>query len=190
MFGCFRGTRSLDDKNRERNAARVDLPDDWRGFDEPTIIDAVWHFKTNAYANWITFFFAPRTMTGLVNTWIWRSFGFQRKIWLRIGFGLHVVNAGLIWTLLWNAGFSPRGIGLYVVTAVFLIHPIQIPAILQPSVRAGVQSATFAYAALLCLSLGFWPVAVLSQFLAVKSKEDAWMYLVFWPMVWYFSNGT
>lgn len=156
---------------------------DWRGFDEQVIPDGVWHYQNNAYAQSWKAFQCSRSMTGLVNTWIWRLFNFKRSAWITVSLCLHALNTILLLGLLMNLGmrFSTAGVA----AIVFLVHPIQLSAILQTAARSGIQCATFAYSALLCLATGFWPVAILAQFLAQKSKEDAWLYLVFWPMVWF-----
>lgn len=175
------------------------LPE-WRGFDEQVIPDAYYHFKANYYVQSLKFFCTePRSFTGLVNTWMWRAFGFEKRKWIWISISLHVLNALFLWLLMMQL-FEP--FNAVIVSLIFVLHPIQVPAILQTAARAGVQSATMAYSALLLICLGFqtpewsalrwWSLlmAVTAQCLAQKSKEDSWIYVVFWPMVIYYAKST
>ncbi len=170
----------------------MSAPADWRMFDDQQIPDALWHFQTNFYGSQlspIAFLKEPRAITGLVNTWIWRLFGFRESAWLAVSVGLHLVNCLLVYRLF--LCFPPAiAARAWIVALVFYYHPMQVSAVHLKSVRAGVQCTTFAYAALCCLALGFWPVAIVAQFLAQKSKEDAWIYLCFWPMVLHWSVVT
>ncbi len=176
------------------------LPE-WRGFDEQVIPDAYYHFRSNYYAQSLKFFCTEaRCFTGLVNTWLWRAFGFEKRKWIWISIAIHALNALLIWSLLRT--LNVPSITALTVATVFALHPIQVPAVLQTAARSGLQCATMAYSALLLICLGFqtpewslfrsWTIlmAVTAQFLAQKSKEDAWIYVVFWPMVIYYAKST
>ncbi len=130
----------------------------------------------------LNFWQGPRALTHLGYIWTWRVWGLS-PIGFHVGnIAIHLVNVFLVAEILERIGFPPERVLL--AAAVFAVHPLQTHAVAWMSGRSGIQSAMFGYAGWVLLLTGFWPLAVVSQYLAGKSKEDGWLYVLAWPAAW------
>ena len=126
---------------------------------------------------------SPRALTHWGYYWTWRFLGL-RPWGFHVGNVLiHLVNVLLVFRLGQLLGFAPDW--TFRAAAVYAVHPLQTQAVAWISGRAGIQMTMFVYAGWILLLTGFWPLAIVSQVLAQKSKEDAWVYLIAWPvLIW------
>lgn len=130
----------------------------------------------------------PRSLTHWGYYQTWRISGLQPWGFHLGNVGIHLVNTLLVFRLGVIFGYSVDKILL--VSAVFALHPLQVSAVSWISGRAGIQSAMFGVAGWVLLLTGFWPLSIVAQVLAQKSKEDAWGYLIAWPVLMFFVSSS
>lgn len=141
-------------------------------------------FSKGKYRLWGLYQFRqPRSLTHWGYYWTWRVWGLNPAGWHIVNISIHLINIFLGYRILLY--FLSPAMAL-TAAAVFALHPLQVPAVAWISGRAGIQCAMFAYAAILLLLTGFWPLAVLAQVLAQASKQEGWIYLTVWPICFVF----
>ncbi len=122
----------------------------------------------------------PRALTHLGYRWTWQVSGLAPIGFHAGNVAIHLINIGLVYTLLHMLGLSPDRALL--AAAVFGVHPLQVHAVAWISGRAGIQAAMFGYAGvILALQEWLWiePVlAVAAGYLSMKSKEDGILFLM------------
>ena len=150
-------------------------------FDDQALIDLEPKYRDDGWR-----YLCPRWLALQSYCWTWRVFGYRWRAWHGINLILHAVNISLVYMIVQALWFplAPWA------ALTFAVHPLQTSAVGYMSARPGILAATFAYTGFLALVQGDWPGAVLSALLSLLSKEDAWIYLAFWPMLVYFSGRT
>jgi hypothetical protein len=139
-------------------------------------------FSRGKYRLWSRRHFHSRWLTHWGYHWTWHVWGLNPVGWHMVNLCIHLINIFLGYRILLH--FLSPSMALTAV-AVFAVHPLQVPAVAWISGRAGIQCAMFAYAAILLLLTGFWPLALVSQWLAQGSKQEGWVYMLAWPGVIY-----
>lgn len=130
----------------------------------------------------------PRAMTGLTYYWTWRAFRFRPFGWHLFNLLAHAVNICLVYIL---AGFILNNERALIAAWIFGVHPHQAASVCYVSGRAAILATLFTLCAfVLILQGGFLCLflAALSAFLAVKSKQDAPVYWLFFPVLWLYSR--
>lgn len=163
-------------------------------FDDPALTDIEWKFKEgryrlnygpalradgSPYPVWLQFWNHPRALSMWTFQRTYDVFGFRCWAHRAVNLILHLLATGLVFLITYHR--LPKSAAL-LVAGIFALHPLQVAAVAYVSARPALLAAVFAYAGLYCLGNGFIWAAVLSQFLAQKSKEDSWIYLSVWPL--------
>jgi hypothetical protein len=126
-----------------------------------------------------SFFSDPRWVTHLSYQLTWQLAGFRPWAWHAGNVLIHTGNCLLLY---WFFSLL-RLPHIHLAVATFALHPLQVPAVAWISGRAGMLAAGFSYLAWILLLTGYWPLAFVAQLLAVKSKQDGWLYIGLWPLI-------
>lgn len=122
---------------------------------------------------------SPRAVTHFTYHWTWKLFGFRPWAWHAGNILIHLCSTFLLWKLFTLHHWPYASLA----TAAFAVHPLQVPAVSWISGRAGMLAAMFGYLGWVLLVLGYWPLAIVAQLLAWKSKEEGILYLLVWPFL-------
>lgn len=121
----------------------------------------------------------PRSVTHFTYHWTWKFFGFREWAWHGFNLAIHLINCAVLYRILMIFHLPHASIAI----TAFALHPLQVPAVAWISGRAVLLTAMFGYLGWLFLLTEHYPLAVLSQVLAMKSKEDGFLYLAMWPLL-------
>ena len=165
-------------------------------FDDQAILDMETKFKAGAYrivypdsTLWggirVDLFFHSlrqrRAITHFTYYWTWRLFGYNRKAWHGVSLAFHALTVLGVYFV-----FLPllHHAGALVAAGFFGYHPHQTSAVAYVSGRAALQATFFTVFGLVFFQMGGLCVilSILFQLLAMKSKEDGPLYLVFYPI--------
>jgi len=159
----------------------------WRGswlFDDPAILDMEFQLERRQLAGNLALMFRrpwlpDRLLTHLGYQWTYDVAGLRVEAWHIVNVAMHAGASVMVHRLMlgWVDPFTAAA-----VAAVFAFHPLQVSAVCYISGRAGLQSVLFTLAGLMCFQLHAWPAAIVSQWFAWKSKEDAIVYTAFYPI--------
>ncbi len=169
-------------------------------FDDPAILDMAQSDFPAGYGRIarLSDLRLDRSLTHFTYYWTWRLFGLWRPAWHFFSLALH---SGVI--LLTYALLRPflGSDGAVIGAAIMGFHPLQTSAVCYISGRAGMMATFFTFCGLnhFLLALSLLPetagashltFALLSQFFVCKSKQDGLIYLLFYPIVFYFYRLT
>lgn len=158
----------------------------------PFLYDDPWLFQKKGVEvppTWAHFRLNPRAMTHVIDGWLFRAFkvndtgmDLTGTVIIQPAVPWHVVSlafhVGATWAVWGLAGPILTPWRAFAAAAIYAVHPLQSGAVCYVSARAGMQAAFFSFLGALHVLAGVvhWPLAVVSQYLAFKSKPDGIMY--------------
>ena len=164
-------------------------------FDDPALTDIEWKFKEgrfrlnygpalradgSPYPVWLQFWNHPRALSMWTFQRTYDCFGFDVRAHRTVNLVLHLAAGALVYLIarerLTGGSLSTLAAGI------FLLHPLQVSAVAYVSARPSILAAVFAFTGVYCWGTGFPWAALIAQFLAQKSKEDSWLYILSWPL--------
>jgi len=163
-------------------------------FDDPAIPDMVgprgfWARKAEHSMTFRAelrhFLYEPRALTHYLYRWTWQLAGLRLWAWHGLNFVFHAANMALVYAaLLPILGGHRALLGAWL----FGVHPLQVPSVCYVSGRAGLQATFFTLCGLVLFQQGHYGLMILSELCAWKSKQDAPVYAMLFPVYWYFLN--
>jgi hypothetical protein len=122
---------------------------------------------------------AQRPIVELFNRWTYRRWGFSPRAWHIGNVVLHAIACAVLFVLLRRLGLEHA---LWTVLA-FAVHPVQAHSWAYVTGRSGILAAIFLFTAAL-VYLSSWPVAAtIPVLLAVASREDSIVFLIWLPLL-------
>lgn len=123
-----------------------------------------------------------RPIVELLNTWTYRHFGFNPLAWHLENVILHFIAIGFLFLLLTRLGISQA---LWL-TVAFAVHPIQAHSWAYVTGRSGILAAIFLFTAALVYLSRLPVLATIPALLAVASREDSVIFLLWLPVLEWF----
>lgn len=147
-------------------------------------VTGVWRLPSSFFRG---FLLQPRALTNMTYYWTWCVFRFRPFGWHLFNLLAHAVNICLVYIL---AGFILNNERALIAAWIFGVHPHQAASVCYVSGRAAILATLFTLCSfILIFQGGLWcySLAVLAAFLAGKSKQDAVLYFLLFPVLWLFS---
>lgn len=161
-------------------------------FDDPTISDQAQAgaFLRPSFRNLTQFHHAARPVTDSVQRFVWTYFRLTPWAWHSVNLIVHAACVILAYVVFVPILGTERAI---LAASIVAIHPLQASCACYISGLAPMLATLFTLCGLAHFQMGgIWHLsaAAASQYFAWKSKPDAILYAVFYPMVWLLSGTT
>ena len=128
----------------------------------------------------------PRQLTHLGYLWTWQLVQFRPRLWHIVNTAMHAFNVWLVYLLCAPlGGFRPLAIA-----TLYAPHPLHVSAVCYVSGRAALQASMFTLCAFALFLNGHYLLGFISEVFAWKSKEDAPVYMLLFPVFWFFWHTT